>query len=232
MARIAFFTTLLLLGTAAHADIDRSQYHELPDGGTPTLQVMTVPESHLRYYADRLKCSLATPQTGDYDVYVDRNGIGTNVDVMRSIPGCDAYVAMNLLAGRQQTKPNDAYVHHYTIELRLEAPDKPGAKPKNVPPHMLDAQVIEREIPHLPDAVLSAIGEKHPDGGEITLGYYVTVGTDGHVTAVDPMTPNPAVDPSIIATLKRWRFKPQPIPIRTILRFNFVIPARRWPSRR
>ena len=230
--KLCTLTALALAGAVAHADIDRSQYHEIPDGGTRTLQVMTVPESHQRFYADRLKCSLATPQTGDYDVYVDRDGFGTTVDVMRSIPGCDAYVAMNLLAGRQTSKPNDAYVHHYTIELRLEPSDKPGQKPKNVPPHLLDTQVIEHEIPHLPDAVLVAMGDKHPGGGEITLAYYVTVGTDGRVTAVDPVTANPAVDPTITATLKRWRFKPQPIPIRSMLRFEFVIPARRWPSRR
>jgi hypothetical protein len=231
MTRIVF-TALVLLGTVARADIDRSQFHEIPDGGAPTFQVMSVPWLHQRYMADKLKCTPNPPPTGDYDVYVDRDGIATNVDVIRSIPGCDEYIARNLLAGRQISKPRDAYIHHFTIELRFEPGDKTGQKPKNVPPHMFDSEVIEREIPHLPDAVLATVGEKHPGGGEITVAYYVTVGTDGHVTAVDPMTPNPDVDPSVIATLKRWRFKPQPIPIRTMLRFNFVIPARRWPSRR
>ena len=85
----------------AHVEIDRSRYHEIPDAGTPTFQVMNVPWAYQRNYADQVNCNTNPPPTGDYDVYVDRNGIATNVDVIRSIPGCDEYVARNLRAGRQ-----------------------------------------------------------------------------------------------------------------------------------
>lgn len=213
---------LLLAAGVARGDIDRTQYREVTDGGQRTTLVMTVPEIVRRNYPEKVKCK--GPASGDYDVYINGDGIATNVDVIRSIPGCDDYVARNLRAGRQTTRPSAAFVQRVTVDLRFEAPERADAKPKNVPPHALDVWAIERETPHLPDAVL----QKHAGGGEITVSYYVTVGRDGRVSAVDPLTPQPEIDAAVTATLKRWRFKPLEIPVRSMLRFVFTIPPKKY----
>jgi hypothetical protein len=223
---LVVLTGLVSSALEARADIDRTQFHELPDAGAATPISLTVHANDYLFDNETRKQYLGKPPpTGDYDLYVDADGKPVTVDVIRSIPGCDQFVARNLLAGRQSSRPIHAFVTHYAVTLSFESS---ATKARNVPPHMLDTEAIAREAPHLPDSVLM----KHPGGGEITVQYYVTVGTDGNVSAVDPVAPDPEVDPGIIATLKRWRFKTQAIPIRSMMRFVFTIPPRKWPSRR
>jgi len=64
--------------------------------------------------------------------------------------------------------------------------------------------------------------------------YFVTVGRDGHVTAIDPVGSQGEarrtvadVDAAVAASIGAWRFRPQPVPVRSMVRFVFVIPAPR-----
>ena len=108
---------------------------------------------------------------------------------------------------------------------------RPSAR-KNVLPHMFDLQVLDKEYPHLPDKVLI-----NHAGETLTVMYYVTVGTDGHVTAVDPVTSASQaearravadVDAVVEETLRRWKFRPQVMPIRSMMRFVFTINRARF----
>ena len=241
MTRI-FVATLLLMGAAAHADIDRSQYKDLP--ATYQNFVATVPvnpdddlprEVRERHAGKRLY--------GEYMVYVGAKGAIDAIDDVKPIAdcsGCDALVHKWIDANHSVPPGSGRARRFMRVDLSFPPPPgakadstrppptpaPPGTKPQNVPPHKLWAAVIEREDPHLPDSALA----KHPYGAEITVTYFVTVGTDGHVTAVDPTTPNPDIDPTITATLKRWRFKPLAIPLRTMLRFSFTIPPQRFAT--
>lgn len=229
-----------VLGGGALADeIDRSSYHDLPAGWQAIID--TIPVNPDDNVSEEVRQNYAGHRPyGEYMVYYGADGAIDAIDVAKPIAGCDEFVETWIRAHEANYRPGD---HGRVRRLaRVEvsfpplagrvtptskpqpSPAAPGTRPKNVLPYMLDTQAIEREPPHLPDAVR----EKHPGGTEIAVSYYVTIGTDGRVSAVDPLAPAPDIDPAITATLKRWRFKTQPIPIRTMLRFVFTIPPRKW----
>jgi protein TonB len=92
-------------------------------------------------------------------------------------------------------------------------------KPKNVPPHALDSQALYKPDPHLPDAIkLQRRGT-----GDAVFMCKLCVAQDGSIMRVDVMQGIPGADENITSTLRQWRFKPQPIPVCMMTRFEFAI---------
>jgi periplasmic protein TonB len=85
----------------------------------------------------------------------------------------------------------------------------PAVKPKNVPPHALDAQALYRPDPHLPDIIKI----QRKGTGEAKFLAKVCVDQGGHVNQVSVMQGIPGADNDIIATIRQWKYKPQAIPV-------------------
>jgi hypothetical protein len=81
--------------------------------------------------------------------------------------------------------------------------------PRNVGPHALDAERIAGATPHLPAAVIDA----HRGLGESRFVARMCVDTAGVVSSVTVLAGIPGADADIVATLRGWRYKPQPIPV-------------------
>ncbi len=93
------------------------------------------------------------------------------------------------------------------------------AKPKNVPPHVFDTEKLSGEMPHLPDIVRI---QRKGTGDAVWMGK-VCVDQGGRVNQVSTLQGIPGGDGAIVAGLREWRFKPQPVPICTMLRFVYTI---------
>ena len=83
-------------------------------------------------------------------------------------------------------------------------------KPKNVPPFIIQRDIIAQPKPRLSEVFKQA----HRNSGPVTGLYKVCVGTDGHVYAVTAMQPIPGADEEIIETIRDgWLYKPQQVPV-------------------
>jgi hypothetical protein len=89
------------------------------------------------------------------------------------------------------------------------AVNAPAPRPRNVPPHALDAQRIGGAIPHLPASV---IGSRR-GLGDSTFTARLCVDTSGTISSVTVLAGIPGADADIVSTLRGWRYKPQPIPV-------------------
>lgn len=85
----------------------------------------------------------------------------------------------------------------------------PPPKPRNVAPHALDAQRIAGALPHLPAHVVTA----RRGLGDSTFTARICVAESGAVSSVTVLAGIPGADESIVAALRAWRYKPQPIPV-------------------
>lgn len=82
------------------------------------------------------------------------------------------------------------------------------AAPRNVPPFVLDRDLIKREPPHLSDIFKTA-----HRGMSLSGMYRVCVGMDGHVTKVEPVKSIVGADEEITEGIREgWTFKPQRAP--------------------
>ncbi len=92
-----------------------------------------------------------------------------------------------------------------------EAPppvDKP--KPKNVPPFVIQRDVLQQTPIHLSEVFKNS----HRSSGVMTGMYKVCVGTDGHVYEVEAVKSVPGADEDIIDGMKEgWLYKPQQVPV-------------------
>jgi periplasmic protein TonB len=104
-------------------------------------------------------------------------------------------------------------------QIASTAPPPPPLKPKNVPPHLLDAQAVYRPEPHLPDAVKL----QRKGTGDSVFVAKLCVAQDGSMMRVDVMQGIPGADESITSTIRQWRYKPQPIPVCFIANFVFTL---------
>lgn len=94
----------------------------------------------------------------------------------------------------------------------------PPPKPKLVPSILIKKDKLSGDDPHLPDPVKA----QHA-GGVVTGSYKVCIGSEGTIASVEVRQGIEGADAAIIATLKTWRYKPQPIPICFIQLFEFHI---------
>ncbi len=93
------------------------------------------------------------------------------------------------------------------------------AKPKNVPAHMLEQQKISGDMPHLPDIVKI----QRKGTGEAVAMVKVCIDQGGRVNQVSILQGIPGADNDIMSTVRGWKYKPQPIPICSMVRFEFQI---------
>jgi periplasmic protein TonB len=98
-------------------------------------------------------------------------------------------------------------------------PSAPAPRPRNVAPHALDAQKIAGALPHLPSSVRSA----RRGLGDTNFTARICVDQSGRVSSVSVLQNIPGADDSILATLREWRYKPQPIPVCFITQLVFDV---------
>jgi hypothetical protein len=87
--------------------------------------------------------------------------------------------------------------------------DAPAPRPRNLPPHALDAQRLAGAMPHLPSSVIGA----RRGLGESTFTARLCVDQSGAVSSVTVLSGIPGADGDIVSTLRNWRYKPQAIPV-------------------
>ena len=215
--------SLLVLAGGARADLDPRNYRELPGGAQRMVSSITVRPGDTAIAAEVRKRYAGQHPSGDYDVYIGREGTVDGIHVVRSLEGCDEFIAKHLATIRQTPKPPEPWVRHVTVELRFDSAAVPNAlRAKNVPPHLFDTELIEHPTPHLPENVLvKAAGRQLPWLGKVCAN------ADGSISQVSVVSGIPGADSAISETVRTWRLRPQPIPICTIVRFVFDVPAKR-----
>jgi hypothetical protein len=114
------------------------------------------------------------------------------------------------------TQPGDAHALPCSGANCVSAP---APKPRNLPPHALDAQRLAGAMPHLPAAVIGA----RRGLGESTFTARLCLDTGGAVSSVTVLAGIPGADADIVATLRGWRYKPQPIPVCFVTQFTYEI---------
>ena len=87
--------------------------------------------------------------------------------------------------------------------------EAPAPRPRNLPPHALDAQRIAGALPHLPASVIGA----RRGLGEATFTARLCLDQTGAVSSVTVLAGIPGADAAIVSTLHGWRYRPQPIPV-------------------
>ena len=95
----------------------------------------------------------------------------------------------------------------------------PPPKAKNVPPHMLEQQKLSGDMPHLPDIVKI----QRKGTGEAVAMVKICIDQSGHVNQVSVIQGIPGADNDILSTVRSWKYKPQPIPICSMVKFEFSI---------
>ncbi|WNG32711.1 hypothetical protein F0U60_03225 [Archangium minus] len=83
-------------------------------------------------------------------------------------------------------------------------------KPKNVPPFVIQRDVVRQTKPRLSEV----FKQSHRNMGTVTGMYRICVSTDGNVYEVTPVKSVPGADEDIIAGIKDgWQYKPQKVPV-------------------
>jgi hypothetical protein len=201
---------LLLLASAARAEEPRSydtvEMEEVLAGPfTPSLS----PQVKSRYRDREVR--------GGYDVFLDPQGKVVKVEVLQSIPIADGDVIGELK--RATYKAPGRYVH-FAASITLHpstASIADGAyRDAPPPPPFGKEQLRIGAADHsLPDDVKLRYAGQHPTGA-----YRLYLDLDGRVAHVDVVVSIPGVDGEIVRGLKEWKFKPQPTPIRSLLRLE------------
>ncbi len=89
---------------------------------------------------------------------------------------------------------------------------------KNVPHFAIKKDKLGGEMPHLPEAIKS-----RRRGSTVTGSYKICIDTSGYVSTVNPVGSVPGADEPIMATLRGWTYRPQPVPVCFIENFQFVV---------
>lgn len=98
----------------------------------------------------------------------------------------------------------------------------PAPRPRNVAPHALDAARVAGAMPHLPATVIAS----RRGLGDSTFTAKICVDQSGTVSSVSVLSGIPGADADILATLRGWRYKPQPIPVCFLSQFVFDVQER------
>ena len=117
-----------------------------------------------------------------------------------------AFVAATSGAVFADAVPGDDGAKPNAAPATTTPPPKPTPKARNVPPYQLDQAKISGENPQLPDAVKAF----YAMAGQVSGLYKMCVDTNGDVAMVTAMQSIPDGDDAVIATLRTWKFKPQP----------------------
>lgn len=94
----------------------------------------------------------------------------------------------------------------------------PPPRPRNVGPHLLDAQRIAGADPHLPAAIRQQRGS-----GDSRFMARLCVDERGAVSQVSILSGIPGADADIVQALRGWRYKPQPIPVCFVTELLFSV---------
>ena len=86
---------------------------------------------------------------------------------------------------------------------------------KNVPSHVFEVESLERPAPRLTDATKQHYAGKTP---ELVGLYKLCVAMDGAVVDVKTITAVPESNDAVVAALGRWKFRPQPVPVCSIVK--------------
>lgn len=96
-------------------------------------------------------------------------------------------------------------------------PPPPPPPPKKVPPHVFEQAILSKVLPHLPDVVKI----QRRGTGPATYRAVVCIDAGGAVTKVQTIQSIPGGDEVCIDALRQWRFKPQPLPICSVVELEF-----------
>jgi hypothetical protein len=105
-----------------------------------------------------------------------------------------------------------------TAPAPAAAATEPPAAPAALP-YQITAQRIAGADPHLPDAVKRRL-RGQPEHSFVTQ---ICVGSDGAVTDVSVLQGIAGADDSLVATLRQWRYVPQPIPVCFVTQLVFSV---------
>jgi len=83
----------------------------------------------------------------------------------------------------------------------------------------LKADALHNPNPRLPETVKSLMR----NAGIVMGTYKVCIALDGSVSAVEVMSGIAGADESIVSVLRGWRYKPQQLPVCTVIQFQFDI---------
>jgi outer membrane biosynthesis protein TonB len=95
----------------------------------------------------------------------------------------------------------------------------PPPRPRNVAPHALDAARVAGAMPHLPASIVA----QRRGLGDTTFTAKICVDQSGAVSSVSVLSGIPGADAAIVATLRDWRYKSQPIPVCFVSQFVFAV---------
>jgi hypothetical protein len=95
----------------------------------------------------------------------------------------------------------------------------PPPRPRNVAPHSLDAARVAGAMPHLPASIVA----QRRGLGDTTFSAKICVDQSGAVSSVSVLSGIPGADAAIVATLRDWRYKSQPIPVCFVSQFVFAV---------
>ena len=105
------------------------------------------------------------------------------------------------------------------LSLTFFSAPPPPPKAKNVPPHTLEQAKLSGDMPHLPDIVKI----QRKGTGEATAMVKICIDQGGRVNQVSIIQGIPGADNDIMSTVRNWKYKPQPIPICSMVKFEFFI---------
>lgn len=107
----------------------------------------------------------------------------------------------------------------------MEGTDRHGASDNNLPPkpRLVADVLMKHDLISAPDPQLPDVVKAQRRGQAVTGLYKVCVAQDGSVSSVSVMSGIPGADESIMATLRKWRYKLQTIEICFLQGFEFHV---------
>jgi len=160
-------------------------------------------------------------QTAAYCLCVNKEGIVTTVTPVRGDSSRDSLVVEILRRWRYSSLSFPVCTIEYFRSPRGDA-DGPAAtlSPTLAEDELklLRSQGIRVDDQHLPDK-----SQARSRGKTVIGSYKVCVATDGSIKSVDVVRSIPGDDASVVATLLKWRYKPQPSPSCFLQFFEFEV---------
>lgn len=90
--------------------------------------------------------------------------------------------------------------------------------PKLIPEILIRPDILNEETPHLPDKVKVKFTCQ-----EVSGDYRISINADGSVSNIKIISGIPDADSEIISAIKKWRYKPQRMPVIFAKQFTFFV---------